>query len=423
MRDTANFDRAYGTYGQSRVSPATRAPAASIKTLPASPALDEAPPPDQARLNGLESDLQGQAQKYGNAAFADHWKGQTANIDVNDPAAVEKFAQQYGVKRGNVSLSGGPMAADMSGGAMGPATRQTGESHTMSNEELLQAAKSRARDQFAQNLQAGYQPKGLPPSPALPGAIGPTAAGPAIGAAQSSPGMSPEVMAGYQATLAGNTPTTAPIVARRMGMQPYDVQQQQTATVAGQAMAAGIPAQQNAQNALTGAQAGLVGAQTNVQNANANTLIPAEAQHATGQGALATAQGNLANYQATGGVPADEFKKHQEKWQKDLSDATAKHQQEMEALNLKLAAAQEQLRVARGGKVAEEGGGTAGVPAAEQQYMQGGGGKAPGAPATAQPAGAAALAQTPTQTKLPAGAVVAPNGDVHYQGLVFRKKA
>lgn len=141
----------------------------------------------QDRLNGLGNDLNAAANTYGAQAYNQHWNGLTKGIDPSDDAAVDKFAGQYGVKRGNIT--------DL------PANGVTPPPRAMSNGELLQAAKQKyqpkfnsdilSQDQQYKNILSGTDPSvtsrvnqrlGLQPfqtapvSPAVPaGAPGATA--------------------------------------------------------------------------------------------------------------------------------------------------------------------------------------------------------------------------------------------------------
>ncbi len=381
VRDTTYFDR--------DVVRPTSTPRTAMPASPAGP-MDDAAPIEPARLAGLKSDLQGSANHYANAAFNQHWDGLTSGLDANNNEAVEAFAKQHGVTRGRVGMKIDTGTNDMSGGALGAGIRQTGEYHTMNNEELLSAAKARAKENYNNTLTTGI-PSNSPPSPAGPalGPIGPTPSGRAMGSYPASPaGPSPEAIQGYQSTLAGTRPDQTVAIAGRLGMQPYDVAEQQTGSVAARNVAQAIPGQVAAQNALTGAQAGkatadagLASANTTKVNAEASTLIPAQAKEAEGRAAQAQGAGAREQAQATGAVLPDAVKKQ-------LDDMTASHQKVVNELSVKLAAAEEQLRQARGtgGNALYAGGGAAtgsteavGTPATSTQPFQPAQGAVPGA--------------------------------------------
>lgn len=85
-------------------APAAPAPTRREEQLPLGGPLSA--PPAQARLQGLENDLGTRNSQAAANHFATHWGQLTSGLDTNDPAAVDQFAGQYGVKRQVASING-----------------------------------------------------------------------------------------------------------------------------------------------------------------------------------------------------------------------------------------------------------------------------------------------------------------------------
>jgi hypothetical protein len=134
-------------------------------------------------------------------SFGDHWNSLTKGLDTNNNSAVEQFAQQYGVNRGQV------------GG--------NGMYHPMSNDELLTAARSKYRPQFEAKLASDpAAPGATPPASSATLALQPYMAGPATG---TTPTVAPSPLTSPSLSLhpSDTPPTAAGVPAQRSALQPY----------------------------------------------------------------------------------------------------------------------------------------------------------------------------------------------------------